>query len=532
MTLRLSYFVLLLTIILAACTDDATPEASFMLITVVDNNFERTYQEDQTMTVEAFLVQAGYEWDDNDRIVPPLYTQVVDGTRITIVDVEENEICEEQDIPYQVVTQRNEGLEPGEQVQAQSGRNGRQRICYRIIIQNGSEQDRIQIGQPEIIVEPVNEIVVVGYQQEVEPIDLPGVLAYINNGNAWVIPSRSQDKRRLTSSSDLDSLVFSLTRGGNYLLYTREPADTESFINELWLIETTGQRDPVSLNTTDVLYAEWLPDENNAFSYSTGEVQEAFPGWRALNNVWIQRIDFTTGQSLGIRRVIDETVGGVYSWWGTVFKWSPQGELLAFVEADGAGLYNSVGDREPMLDFAAYRVRQDWSWRADISWSWDGELLATTVHGAPIANEPPETSPVFDVVVTNVTNDFEATVVERAGMWASPKFSPSVASDNQFPRGYLAYLQARDPENSVYSDYDLVVADRDGSNARVTFPPTGQAGITWSDAGIVPVEYTWSPDGNWLAVIYQGNLWVVNVRTSISTQLTFDGGSENPVWTG
>ena len=526
------FALLILMVIVASCTGAATPEISYMLVTVVENNVERTYQEDQTMTVEEFLRQAGYEWDENDRIVPPLYTQVVDGTRITVVDVEEDEVCEEQDIPYQVVTRRNEGLQVGEQIQQQSGRNGRQRVCYRIIIQDGAEQDRVQVGQPEVIVEPIDEIVAVGYQQEVEPISLPGVLAYINNGNAWVIPGRSQDKRRLTGSSDLDSFVFSLTQSGSHILYTRKPADTVSFINELWLIETSGQRDSVSLNTTDVLYAEWLPDERDAFSYSTGEVQEALPGWRALNNVWIQRVDFETGQSLGIRRVVEETVGGLDSWWGTVFKWSPTGDLLAYVEADGAGLYNTNGDREQLLNYARFRVSQNWSWRSDISWSWDGELLATTVHGPPIANEPAETAPVFNVVVTNITNDFEATVLERAGIWASPKFSPQVNNNSSFPVGYLAYLKARNPENSVYTEYDLVVADRDGSNARIIFPPSGQAGLTWSDAGIVPVEYTWSPDGNFLAVVYQGNLWVINVRTGVATQLTFDGGSQHPVWTG
>jgi hypothetical protein len=187
----------------------------------------------------------------------------------------------------------------------------------------------------------------------------------------------------------------------------------------------------------------------------------------------------------------------------------------------------------PLLQYPVFRIFQNWSWRANVSWSWESNLIATTVHGdPPLKTQPLDTSPVFNIVVTDISGSFNALLVERAGMWSSPQFSPPIENpDSQFQNGYLAYLKARDPDNSVYGEYDLVVTDRDGSNARFIFPASGQPGITWEDVGLTPQTFAWSPDARQIAVIYQGNLWVVDVQSGAAHQLTFDGQSQNPVWT-
>jgi hypothetical protein len=159
-------------------------------------------------------------------------------------------------------------------------------------------------------------------------------------------------------------------------------------------------------------------------------------------------------------------------------------------------------------------------------------LIASTVHGAPLGNEPPETSPVFDLAITNAENTFTATVKNAVGMWSAPKFSPEVSdSRSDFPKGYIAYLQAREPYNSVNGEYELVIADRDGSNERVIFPMASQAGIQTSDFGLSATDFAWSPDARFIAIVYNGNLWIVDVQSTVSYQVTFDGGSSNPVWT-
>lgn len=518
----------LLLVFLAACQPQVE-ETSYVVYLQVENR-ERTFIISEPMTVEEFLNEVNEPWDENDRLVPPLYTQVTDGTRITIVRVEEEEICETEAIPYEVVTLRNEAFEPDERRVQQTGENGEQQVCYRIIYENGVQLQRIPIGQPEVIQEPVDEVVVVGVSEEVEPISIVGTLTYINNGNAWIITRNSTEKRALTITSDLDSFVFALSPDGQYLLYTREPEE-ESFVNELWVISTTLTDSAVQL-FPDVLYAEWLPETENTISYSTGELRDVPPGWGALNNLWVSRIDPETGNTFNPRLIVDENSGGSYGWWGTVFKWSPNGERLAWAQAEAIGIYDDDNTQIPLIQFASFRIFQDWSWRSSISWSWDSEQIASIVHGRPLANEPAETSPVFNVIVTDAEGTFEALIQEGAGMWASPKFSPQLQIPNTlYPQGYLAYLQARDPNESVYGEYDLVVSDRDGSNARVVFPSDGQVGIESSDFGLTPQDFAWSPDGRQIALIYQNDLYIVDVASSVSYRLTFDGGSQNPVWT-
>lgn len=532
-SLTLLTILLLSWLLLAAC--QTVDDAPAMIVQVQVDNVGRSYQVPESMTVEEFLTEIGVEWDSDDRLVPPPFTQITDGTQITIVRVEQEEVCEEQEIPFEVEIVYNEAFAPDEERITQTGQNGVQRVCHRITYENGVAQESVQIGQPEIITEPIDEIRVVGVDEVVEPFPITGTLAYINNGNAWVITRTSTNKRPLTTTSDLDSLVLDISPDGRYLIFTREPADSQSFVNELWLIPTDGQSQAIQLTATNVLYAQWLQNQENTISYSTSEPQDIVPYWRALNNVFTERIDPTTGESLAVRQIVEESSGGLYGWWGTVYRWSPEGDTLAWVQADGMGIYDEAGLQEPLLQYTNFRNLQNWSWRANVSWSWDGSLLATTVHGPPLGNEPPDTSRVFNIVITNTSGDFEATIVEEAGMWSSPQFSPPIENPNsEYTTGYLAYLQARDPNNSVYGEYDLVVADRDGSNARIVFPPPNRAGITWADfglTGLTPQGYTWSPDGRQIAVIYEGNLWVVDVLSGASHQLTFDGGSQHPVWT-
>jgi hypothetical protein len=134
---------------------------------------------------------------------------------------------------------------------------------------------------------------------------------------------------------------------------------------------------------------------------------------------------------------------------------------------------------------------------------------------------------VFHVAVTDAAGSFQAEVFKNTGIWSTPRYSPMYTPpDNPFANGRMAYLQARDVTNSInaQAEYDLIVADRDGSNARRVFPPQGQPGLN------APQNLAWSPDAQQIAVIYQGNLWIVDVETQIANQLTLDGGASNPIW--
>ncbi|GAB5491412.1 MAG: hypothetical protein Phog2KO_16270 [Phototrophicaceae bacterium] len=526
---QLVFLILSLALLLTACEPE--PEQTSYLVYVEVDNIERTFSITESMTVEEFLTQVNIEWDENDRLVPPPYTQVTEGTRITIVRVDEDVVCETEELPYEDEYRTVEGLAVGEERVQQQGQNGEQRVCYRIIYENDVQEQRIAVAQPEIIIEPINRIVAVGVSNEVEPIAITGTLSYLNNGNAWIIRGNSTDKRPLTITSDLDSLVFTLSFDGRYLLYTREAEDSESFVNELWVIDTNNPDSSARLTVTDVLHAEWVISDDYTISYSTSEAIETYPGWRPFNNLWVSRIDPLTGASFNPRLIVEDNNGGPYGWWGTVYAWSPDGETIAWSRADSSGIYNDADQAVTLTEFDTFRNPQDWSWRSPLSWSFDGTLITSVIHGPAQPGIPADSSPIFSVVAYDIDGNFETIIAEGAGMWASPQFSPQVENpDSLYPEGYIAYLRVRDPNQPINGEHDLVVADRDGSNARVIFPPTGQTGIRSSDWGLTPHDFAWSPDGRQIAIIYQGNLYIVDVVTEARYQMTFDGGAMNPTW--
>ena len=67
-----------------------------------------------------------------------------------------------------------------------------------------------------------------------------------------------------------------------------------------------------------------------------------------------------------------------------------------------------------------------------------------------------------------------------------------------------------------------MVMDRDGSNSKALFPPTDTSGIE-------PQTPIWSPEplegqtSDFIAIIYQGNLWLVDSGSGEAYQVTGDG---------
>lgn len=528
----------ILLLLLVACSPAV--EAPPILVTLVVDGRQQLYSNTEPITVGQFLRsdEVEVELGSLDRVNPPLVTQISDGMTITVVRVTEDEECEEAPIPYEITTRRFEGLPPGEESLQQAGQNGTEQICYRITYTDGTLDERIEISRT-VLAPPVDEIIFIGVDDTLEPVSVNGTLAYINNQNAWVIRGSSTTKSQITFTGDLDGRVFSLDDSGRRLLISRgttdnAEADSSGTFNQLFLINDVRQASPelVPLSIQNVLFAAWRPAYENTFAYSGAEPSETGGGWLAYNDLWLATVNPANGDIIDIEPVIDENGGGSYGWWGTTYQWSPDGERMAYVRADGVGLVDLVrGELTPyVLDYDLLNpLGQDWSWRTTVSWTPDSTSLVATVHGPPIGNEDPETSPVFDIGVAAADGSFVVSeLVERVGIWSTPRFSPEVvATSTPFPVSYLAYLRAREWQDSITSEYDLIVADRDGSNARVLFPEPGQPGLTAADFA---TEFTWSPDGREIAFIYRGNLWKINVETGLANQLTVDGGASRPVW--
>lgn len=84
----------------------------------------------------------------------------------------------------------------------------------------------------------------------------------------------------------------------------------------------------------------------------------------------------------------------------------------------------------------------------------------------------------------------------------------------------IVYLQAIFPETSDTSRYKVMISDRDGSNSYRIFPSEGNQGID-------PQSISWEPCIEkslcHAGILYQGNIWLVNVNKNESMQLTGDG---------
>jgi hypothetical protein len=87
----------------------------------------------------------------------------------------------------------------------------------------------------------------------------------------------------------------------------------------------------------------------------------------------------------------------------------------------------------------------------------------------------------------------------------------------------MVYGQAQSPRNSQDSRYELFVMDRDGSNKRHLFPREGMMGLVGPDVA-------WSPGGDSLLIVYEGNLYRIDVESGDLDQLTVDGQSSHPRW--
>lgn len=503
--------------------------AQNLVVSLVADNTERAIQFDAPITVGEALREADIELGTLDEVNPPLFTQIANGMRITVARVQQTTECENQEIPFREQRISNEGLRAGEERLGQAGQNGIEQVCFRITIRDGRRLDPVEISRT-LVTAPQDLVIYVGPSGELDPVQLPGTLAYVSSGNAWIIRGSSTNKRPLTDSADIDERVFRLSADGRQLLFARiaPAAQREASFNRLWLIaDTSRESDPIALVPENVLYADWVPGAENTISYSTGEPRAAAPGWVSLNDLWLMRIDTQTGASVGLRELVPDSQGGLYGWWGTEFQWSPDGSRLAWTRADSMGVVNlDTGDLIPLLSYPAFNTRQSWSWRASVSWTPDASLLLTTIHGDPIGSEPAQSSPVFHVAAADPTGSFSAPIVMNAGIWSMPRFSPFQTQGNRI-NGSMAYLKARDLSNSINetAEYDLMIADRDGSNARVVFPPRGQPGLTAAAA------LTWSPDASMIAFIYQGNLWVIDVASDVPHQITLDGRASRPVWT-
>ena len=513
------------TILLAAC---AAPQVTEGLIAVdiTADGEGTTVNITAGSTVDNALRAAGIILGTQDKTDPPLYTVMADGSQITVVRVEEEFIIEQEVIPFESQIVRNESLPEGQEYWLQLGENGLREITIRRLFEDGEEVSSNPV-KSVIVEEPIPQIKMVGVQKSFVQFDIPGKLAYLLDGDAWVMEGTTGDRRQLISSGDLDGRVFSLSPDGDWLLFTRL-AEDEDTINTLWaapleLDEQDGEPE-IDLGVSNIVhFADWKPDTPLTVAYSTVEPRPGAPGWQANNDLLV--ITFSpSGFVRELPEILETNSGGLYGWWGTDFSWSPDGEGLSYARPDEIGLVDLESNEQlPLKQFTPVQTFGDWAWVPGVSWGPLGDQLYGIDHA------PPADSQAYDLEVIPLSESEGLVLAPEVGMFAFPVPSPVVELPSEEQAHQVAYLQAAFPFQSESSRYNLMIMDRDGSNKKLLFPFEGAEGLE-------PQAVLWSPDeldetGNRaIGLVYQNNLWIVDSVTGDAWQITGDGLTSRIDW--
>ncbi len=527
--------LLSLLVALVAC---APPRDAASITLVADGKTREVTSE--ALTVRDLLRENDIKLDADDRVRPAEPTLIKDAMTVRVVRVETHTETEEREIPYDRRTVHDASIPAGESQLLEPGTTGIEELTYRITLEDGIEVDRRLVRQTTLR-EPRTEVILAGAQTEQGPVPITGTIAYIANHNAWLMQRTSHNQRRLTHKGDLDGRVFSLSSDGTHVLFTRVPTETgeSAHLNTLWILDTsTANAEPVRLEVDSILWAAWEPSCEVShtgspcrIAYTRGATAEGNPGWRAKNDLWVARPRPNTGELFAKRQLLEPIRSGSYSWWGTTYTWSPNGQSMAYARADEVGVIRVYdGRREAICQFPPYRTYAPWVWTPTVEWSQEGLYIVTTLHGPAPTGQAPEDSPVFDVWVLSADGTITAELASEAGMWSAPTFAPGT--------GMISFGRARSPYASQTSSYDLQVMDRDGSDQRLIFPAGEEIGLKYP-------ETAWSPAGDQIVAVYQGNLYLIDIpgkeegrpstekgneATPTTHQLTISGGVTAVRW--
>ncbi len=515
--MKKAWLLILIIFVLAACQTVTPPVTVEINVSIEVDGKNITVSLPANSTVQDALVKGGIIIDSLDRIDPPINSIVATNDSIHVTRVREEYSEQTETIAFEQQVIKNESLPEGETHLLQSGVNGEKLVTYKKVF-----EDNVLISSMEfksiIIKDSVPEISMIGVQAPFTSQQISGVLAFIDNGNAWVIEGATGNRRPIVTTGDLDGHIFAVSYDREWLLFSRKGDASKGIINTLWVIRINKEGvTPIDLKIQNVInFADFIPNSSRTIAYSTVEPRDSAPGWQANNDLYYKTFSSSNTIGSAIDKV-EANSGGIYGWWGITYVWSPDGSRLAFVRPDSIGTVNlKKGTFNTVASITPYDTHSDWAWVPGLTWSTDGKFLIAGNHNSSGNPAKPESSTVFDLTSYSLDEDrrYEINLISNTGMFSNPASSPYQSAGNYL----IAYLHAIFPEQSDNSRYRLIVMEQDGSNKTTLLPEEGSPGLTAQNI-------FWTPDmqnGAHIAVLYDGNLWLVDAITTEKYQVTGD----------
>jgi hypothetical protein len=512
--------VLILLIFLSGC--DSLSSFQKVDLSINDAGKISTLKVNKEITVENALSIAGIKLNALDKVEPSQSTVITSPITVSITRVTEEYSVEESILPFEQQTIKNESLQQGQKVLIQPGVNGKTQTIYRIVYENGIKVSSTFVSS-DTTIPSQPEIVMIGVQSPYSVQQINGMLAYISSGNAWVMEATTGNRRVLTSSGNLDGRIFSLSQDKAWLLFsTSNNNDSDNEINRLWIVSLSSS--DLQLIDTGIVnvvnYAEWVPGTARTISYSSVETSSSPPFWNANNNLIVMKLD-TDGKPIDKKTLVDTNSGGLYGWWGTIFKWSPDGKNIAYSRPDSVGFIDpNNGEIIPTFQITPYQTDSVWAWVPDISWSSDSNFLFASLPDDSTSDPLRATN----LTAINVESKQLFPLIKSCGLFCSFTSYSSHSENEEF----IAFLSAILPEQSEISRYSLFVMDKDGSNQMKLYPTEGIQGLKSQTLVWEPVSVGITHPR--IAFVSQGNLLIVDTVNGIIQQITGDGSIEKIDW--
>jgi hypothetical protein len=221
-----------------------------------------------------------------------------------------------------------------------------------------------------------------------------------------------------------------------------------------------------------------------------------------------------------------------------MFSWSPDQSTFLIARSDGIGIIDArLGTQAQLLDIEPYQTPADWAWVPGATWSPDNMVIYTVKHTSNNSDANPSSE--YNLVAIPLSGGSPIEIMHSVGMFAYPVASPismtnkvidSVSGESLPQQSYsVAYLRADFPGGSETSKYSLYLVNRDGSNEKRLFPQEDAIGLE-------PQHVVWSPnvmetsENYAIALIYNGNIWLIDSGTGVAQQITMDGLTERIDW--